>query len=263
MSGGLKISANIKSANNIKVTNNTNSDKNHPKIMVMIPTYNEKENIVHLMQSINALNVPNLHILVVDDNSPDGTWKLVKEYSKTHPHTHLLHRTKDKGRGLAGIAGFKFALSEGADIIVEMDADFSHHPKYIPKLLETIKTCDVVLGSRFVKGGKDLDRGFVRQTITYLARNLIRIILGISVYDCTSGFRCFRRKVIESIGLDDFISKGPEIVQEVLYNSYFKGFKIKEVPIVFMDRRQGESTLGIQAMIDGFIMVWKLRLRNI
>jgi dolichol-phosphate mannosyltransferase len=229
----------------------------------MVPTYNEKDNITSLMDAINLLNIPNLYIIVVDDNSPDGTWKIVSKYSENHKNTRLLHRTKDKGRGLAGIAGFKYALDEGADIIIEMDADFSHHPKYIPKLLDTIKNCDVVLGSRFVKGGKDLDRGFVRQTITFLARNLIKIILGINVYDCTSGYRCFRREVIENIGLDSFISKGPEIVQEVLYNSYFKGYKIKEIPIIFMDRRQGESSLGISAMVNGFIMVWKLRLRNI
>src|SRR3990167_9503485 len=151
------------------------------KTYVMIPTYNERENIGNLIREILNLKIPDLH--VVDDNSPDGTSEIVKNLSKEHPEVELLLRTTERGRGSAGIAGFKYALEQGADCVVEMDADFSHHPKYIPSFLEAIQEADMVIGSRFVGGGKDVNRGIVRRVITSLAGVYVRLLLGLRIKD--------------------------------------------------------------------------------
>src|SRR3972149_11551712 len=151
------------------------------KTYVMIPTYNERENIGNLIREILNLKISNLHIVVVDDNSPDCTSEIVKNLSKEHPEIELLFRTTGRGRGSAGIAGFKYALEHGADCVVEMDADFSHHPKYIPSFLEAIQEADMVIGSRVVAGGKDINRGIVRRVITSLAGVYVRIQLGLKI----------------------------------------------------------------------------------
>ena len=228
------------------------------KSIVIIPTYNEKENISNLIKDI--LKVKDIEILVVDDNSPDKTWNIVKNIAKKNKRVHLLLRTKNKGRGLAGVAGFKYAVKNNYDFILEMDADFSHNPKYIPDFLEKIKECDVVLGSRTIKGGKDFGRPMLRKLITRLANLYIRLILGIKVKDCNSGYRCFRKKVLESVNLDKIISKGPSIVQELLYKAHLKKFKIKEIPITFIERKIGSSKLGLKQLWKGYVMVLKLRL---
>jgi dolichol-phosphate mannosyltransferase len=225
------------------------------KTIVVVPTYNEKENIANLIKEI--LKVKDVDVLVVDDNSPDGTWKIVK--GMADKRVNLLLRTKNRGRGLAGIAGFKYAVENKYDYIIEMDADFSHDPKYIPDFLEKIKECDVVLGSRAVKGGKQVGRPLLRRLITRLANLYIRILLGLKVNDCNSGYRCFKRKVLESINLDTMISRGPSIVQEVLYKVRLKGFKIREIPIVFTEREEGSSKLGPYLLWKGYVMVLKLR----
>ncbi len=225
----------------------------------MIPTYNESENIVKLIQSIKQLKIPNLHILVADDNSPDKTWQLVENLRKKDKTIHILRRMKNKGRGLAGIAGFKEALNLGADAIIEMDADYSHHPKYIPSLLTGLKQADMTLGSRFVKGGNDGDRPLWRQFVTFGANMYIRLFLGIKVKDCNSGYRCYKRKVLEKINLNTMIAKGPDIVQEVLYRVHLKKFKILEVPISFEERKEGKSKLGMKHLYKGYLMVLKLK----
>jgi len=227
------------------------------KTLVMIPTYNEKENIAKLIEDVLKHKVD---ILVVDDNSPDGTWKIVKDIAKKNKRVHLLLRTKNKGRGFAGIAGFRYALKQGYNYIIEMDADLSHDPKYIPDFLKKIREADVVLGSRTIKGGDQTNRPMVRRMITKLANFYIRTILGLKVKDCNSGYRCFRRKVLESINLDKFISKGPSIVQETLYRVHLKRFRMKEIPIVFIERKTGSSKLGLKQLWKGYTMVLKLRL---
>jgi len=233
------------------------------KPFVMIPTYNEKENISNLINKILKLKIKNLHIVVADDNSPDGTWRIVQDISKRKKNVHLLLRKKDRGRGSGGKDGFIYCLKHGADIIVEMDADFSHDPKYIPALIEELKNADLVLGSRRVKGSREIGRGPIRRMITYFANLYIKLLLGLNVKDCNSGYRCFKRKVLEKIDLNRIESKGPAIVQEVLFKAHLKGFKIKEIPITFVNRTKGKSKLGIKQLAAGYFMVTKLKLQHL
>jgi len=233
------------------------------KPFVMIPTYNEKENIKNLIDEILKLKIKNLHIVVVDDSSPDGTWKAVQEISKKNKNVHLLLRKKGKGRGAAGKDGFVYCLRHGADVIIEMDADFSHNPKYIQLMLNELKNADLVLGSRRVEGGKEVGRSFLRRMITHIANLYISLMLGLKVKDCNSGFRCFKRKVLERIGVDKLESKGPSIVQEVLFKAHLKGFRIKEIPITFVNRTKGKSKLGIPQLAAGYFMVLKLKVQHL
>ncbi|TVM03321.1 MAG: dolichyl-phosphate beta-D-mannosyltransferase [Candidatus Brocadia sp. WS118] len=232
------------------------------KTYVMIPTYNERENIENLIREILNLKVPDIHIVVVDDNSPDGTSEAVKSASKAHPEVELLLRTTERGRGSAGIAGFKYALDHGADFVIEMDADFSHHPKYIPPMLETIQNADMVIGSRFISGGKDVNRGIIRKVITILAGIYVRVLLGLKIKDVSSGYRCFKRKVLEAIELDSMISTGPSIVSEVFYRAHLKGFSSKEIPIKFEDRTHGKTKLNYKILIKTLLMVLKFKRLN-
>ncbi|MFH1052979.1 MAG: polyprenol monophosphomannose synthase [Candidatus Woesearchaeota archaeon] len=226
------------------------------KSFVVVPTYNESENIQNLLNELIQFDI---EIVVVDDNSPDGTSGLVKVMQKKSKKIHLITRTTERGRGSAGIAGFKYALAKGADVAGEMDADYSHNPKYIPNMLERIKECDLVLGSRLVKGGKDIGRPLLRRIITILANLYIQIILGIKARDCNSGYRFFKRNVLETINLDKMVSQGPSIVQEMLYKTHLKGFKICEIPIEFVEREKGKSKLGFKQLYKGYIMVLKLK----
>lgn len=230
------------------------------RTLVSIPTYNEKDNIAELIKKLLKHNVD---ILVVDDNSPDGTWKIVEDIVKTEKNVKLLKRTDKRGRGTAGIAGFKYALEHGYEYIIEMDADFSHEPDEIPRFIEAIKSCDVVLGSRLMKGGKQIGRSLYRKAITFLANFYIRLILGLKIKDCNSGYRCFRRKVLSAINLDTITSTGPDIIQEILYKAYLKGFKIKEIPIVFTERKLGSSKLGMKHLYKGYIKVFSLKWEQI
>ena len=232
------------------------------KTYVMIPTYNERENIGNLIREILNLKISDLHVVVVDDNSPDGTSEIVKNLSKEHPEVELLLRTTGRGRGSAGIAGFKYALEHGADCVVEMDADFSHHPKYIPSFLEAIQEADMVIGSRFVGGGKDVNRGIVRRVITFLAGVYVRLLLGLRIKDVSSGYRCFKKKVLKAIELDSMISTGPSIVSEVFYRVHLKGFSIREIPIEFADRTHGETKLNYTILIKTLLMVLKFKRFN-
>ncbi len=229
------------------------------KTYIMIPTYNEKDNITNLINEILNLKIKNLHIVVVDDNSPDGTWKIVQDIAKKKKNVHLLLRKIKRGRGFAGKDGFIYCLKHGADIIIEMDADMSHNPKYIPLMLKELKNADLILGSRQLKGSKEIGRGIIRKLVTYLANLYIRVLLGLRVKDCNSGYRCFKRKVLETINLNKIQSKGPAIVQEVLFKVHLKGFKIKEIPITFVNRTKGKSKLGIPQLAAGYFMVTKLR----
>jgi len=229
----------------------------------MIPTYNEKENIGILINNILNLKIKNLHIVVADDFSPDGTWKIVQDISKNKKNVHLLLRKKNKGRGSGGRDGFIYCLNHGADIIVEMDADLSHNPKYIPLMIKELNNADLILGSRRVKGSKEIGRSFLRRFVTWGANLYITILLGIRVKDCNSGFRCFKRKVLESIKVEKLQSKGPAIVQEVLFKAHLNKFKIKEIPITFINRTKGKSKLGLKQLAIGYYMVMKLKMQHL
>ncbi len=231
------------------------------KIMVMIPTWNERGNITKLLDALMEVH-PSLIALVVDDNSPDKTADCVKAHPQFGKRVELLLRTKEKGRGKAGIEGFLKCLEENADLVIEMDADFSHHPRYIPDILKAMEEADVVLGSRAVSGGKETGRDMSRQGITWFANNYIRFFLGIKgIGDCTSGYRCFKREVLQQIRVEKMESVGASIVEEVLYACYKKGFRIKEVPIVFEDRFEGESTKTIGEYIDTALRIIKFRIK--
>jgi dolichol-phosphate mannosyltransferase len=237
------------------------------KTCIVIPTYNEAENIEELIREILALNIFGMSILVVDDDSPDGTGELAERLSKEDPRIKVLRR-KERGRGTAGIQGFKAALAlnhfgsglaDGADYVIEMDADFSHHPRYIPDLLKHIESNDVVIGSRFVKGGKDSDRGTARKIITLFAQNYIRRMLGLKVRDITSGYRCFRRGILERIDLDHMVSTGPSIVSEILYKCSLEGARMYETPITFMDRVKGHTKLNLAILLKTLYMVYRFK----
>ena len=232
------------------------------KPFIMIPTYNEKENIKNLIDRILELKIRNLHIVVVDDNSPDGTWKIIREISGKNRNIHLLLRKKGRGRGSAGRDGFAYCLKNGADAVVEMDADMSHNPKYIPLMINELKNADLVLGSRRVAGSKEVGRSMLRRFVTWGANLYIRLMLGLKAKDCNSGFRCFKREVLEKINIEKLESKGPAIVQEVLFKAHLKGFRIKEIPITFVDRTKGKSKLGLPQLAAGYFMVLKLKMSS-
>lgn len=232
------------------------------KAVVMIPTYNERENIEDLITEILALDVDmNLSVVVADDNSPDGTGLVVQKMSESDNRIFPLIRTKRRGRGAGGIDGFKEALKLSPDWIVEMDGDFSHQPKHIPALLATCAHYDLVIGSRFVKGGKDQDRNIVRRIITIFVRSFIRHKFRIPVRDVSSGFRCFKREVLEAIDLDDLISVNPSIVLEILYKAFLLDFSIKEVPIEFIDRTRGKTKLNFPILLDTLVMALLFKKR--
>jgi dolichol-phosphate mannosyltransferase len=229
---------------------------------VMIPTYNESGNIGTLLEQLLALKISGhtINILVVDDKSPDGTAQIVEKFAAKDSRVKLLVRTNERGRGSAGIAGFKTAMKAKSDYIIEMDADFSHDPKYIPAMLAAADGgADLVTGSRYVAGGSDPDRTAARKILSALAGFYVRTILGLKVKDPTGGFRLYRREVLETIDLDHLLSLGPSIVLETLFKTSVKGFRIAEVPIVFLDRKVGVSKLSGGYLKECLAMVVKMR----
>lgn len=227
--------------------------------LVIIPTYNERENIEELIKRLLNLN-SDISVLVVDDNSPDGTGRLLNNIIKDQPRLSVIHRFGCRGRGLAEVAGFKYAISSKAKYVIEMDADFSHDPAYIPLLLEEINDCDVVVGSRMVEGGSIVGRGFLRNALSLAAQYLIRIMLRLDIRDSTSGFRCFRRHCLESIDWNKIISCGPSIIEEIAYYLRKKGFRFKEVPIMFKNRQRGRSKLNLSEALGVFFTLVRVRL---
>lgn len=228
------------------------------EIMAMIPTYNEATNVKQMIEDVLNCGA-DTEVLIVDDMSPDGTYKIVEEISKTNPKVHLLLRKEKKGRGYAGKDGFKKALEMGAKYIVEMDGDGSHSPKYIPGMREMINDCDVVVGSRYIKGGKDEKRSLFRQMVSNPSRWYLSFILGVKIKDATSGYRMFKREVLEAF-VDNLKANDPFIVSEVLYYIKKNKFTVKEYPIEFLSRMSGESKLRPWTMIKYLFKVLKLRI---
>jgi dolichol-phosphate mannosyltransferase len=230
------------------------------RVTVLIPTYNEKENIEELIHEILNLSLNfDLTVLVADDKCPDGTGEIVQKIAQKDKRVHVLIRKKRRGRGAGGIEGFKTALRLDPDYVIEMDGDFSHQPRFIPLLLEYSEKYDLVIGSRFVKGGKDLERNFIRKLITFLVRKFIKRQFRIPIKDVSSGFRCFKKEVLEKIDLDDLISVGPSVVLEILYKVYLMNFEIGEVPIVFIDRKRGKTKLSLLTLMETLIMALKFK----
>ena len=227
--------------------------------LVIVPTYNERENLEPITTAILAAD-PRLDVMVVDDNSPDGTGQLADELAKKQPRLTVYHREKKEGLGRAYIAAFKRALIDPYEYIFEMDADFSHDPKYLPAFLAAMdEGADVVLGSRRVAGGGTVNWGLSRQAISAGGSLYARSVLGIDVADLTGGFKCFRRAVLEQLELDTVKSSGYGFQIELTYRALRKGFRVKEIPIVFEDRRVGKSKMSRKIFLEALSMVWRLR----
>jgi dolichol-phosphate mannosyltransferase len=231
-------------------------------VLVIVPTYNEKENIGLLIPEIKGL-LPEVNILVVDDNSPDGTSAYVKEIARAHEGIFVLDRPAKEGLGKAYISGFRWALAHSYQYILEMDADFSHDPKYLPDFLKAIEECDLVIGSRYVKGVNVVNWPMSRLLLSYFANIVTRVITGVPVRDCTAGFKCFRRQVLERINLDKIDSSGYSFQIEVNYMAWKNGFRIREIPIVFTDRRRGVSKMSTKIVREALILLWKLRFLSL
>jgi dolichol-phosphate mannosyltransferase len=226
---------------------------------IVIPTYNERDNLQELVTQLVALPGEDLNIIVVDDNSPDGTGALADELARTDSRVHALHRPAKLGLGTAYIAGFRRALVLGAERIMTMDADFSHHPRYVPSLIQVSRTCHLVIGSRYVDGGGTRSCGLARRALSHGANTFARVTLGLKARDCTAGFRCYRREVLESIDLGQVFSDGYSFLIEMLFKVQTCGFQIGEVPILFEDRRQGKSKISRQEIIKAAYTVLRLR----
>jgi dolichol-phosphate mannosyltransferase len=231
--------------------------------LVVVPTYNECQNIERLVGELFALPV-DLHVLVVDDNSPDGTGTIVKEWSAREPRLHTLHRSGKLGLGGAYITGFRWALANtDARFIFEMDADFSHDPRALPQFLERIRDADLVVGSRYVRGVTVVNWPLSRLFLSITANSYTRIVTGMPLHDATGGFKCFRRAVIEALPLDRIKSDGYSFQIEMNFHTWKRGFRIVEMPIIFTDRLVGQSKMSRRIVWEAAWMVWKLRLASI
>jgi len=229
------------------------------KAIVVIPTYNESKNIVRIIDKIFSVH-DEIDILVVDDNSPDGTGKLVKDKMQVSDRIHIIEREGKMGLGTAYLAGFKYAIEKGYDYIMEMDADFSHNPEEIPNFLKYIQEYDVVLGSRYIKGVNVVNWPLKRLLLSYFANLYTRIITGMDVKDATGGFKCFRATALSKINFDEVKSNGYSFQIEMTYRLWKKGAKVKEIPIIFVDRLEGESKMSKKIVYEAIFMVWKLKL---
>ena len=227
--------------------------------IIVTPTYNERKNIEELLNTIFTID-SNYHVLVVDDNSPDDTGAIVKELQSNYSNLHLLSRVKKQGLGSAYVAGFKYALKGNYDKIVQMDADMSHDPKDVVSLISELDNSDVVIGSRYISGINVVNWPIRRLIISYGANIYTRLVTGLPVKDATGGFKCWKREVLESLDLDNVRSQGYSFQIEMTYRAWLQNFKIKEVPIIFVDRTIGESKMDRSVMLEAAIMIPRLRL---
>lgn len=229
--------------------------------LVVVPTYNERENLPRLAQRILALPLA-VDLLVVDDDSPDGTGRLADELAAQHPNIHVLHRKEKNGLGRAYVAGFKWALERDYRFIFEMDGDFSHNPDDIPMFLEAARDADLVLGSRYLGGIRIINWPLSRLMLSKSAATYVRLITGMPFTDPTGGFKCFRRRALEAVGLDEIRSNGYSFQIETTHRLWRQGFKIVEVPIIFTEREKGHSKMTGHIVREAFFMVWRLWLQN-
>ena len=240
------------------------------KAAVMIPTFNEAGNLTSLVDRILSLqNSPELKrsgvdsilMVIVDDNSPDGTGAMADALSAQHPGSiHVIHRT-ERGRGSAGIAGFKYILTQDIDYILEMDADLSHDPADIPRLIAVANDYDIAIGSRRVRGGSMGSRNLYRMGVTTGASLYARMMLGWDIKEWHSGYKCYRKKVLAALDFDKFLSQGYSIGMETVYRAVKKGYTVKEIPIIFRERTQGYSKFSVKEILVYFKMVWKIRFQ--
>lgn len=229
------------------------------KALVIIPTYNERDNIIRIIDAALAQD-DRIEVLVVDDGSPDGTGDAVREREGMDSRVHLLSRERKLGLGTAYVAGFRWALKRDYEYIFEMDADFSHDPSHLPQFLESIKDADLVLGSRYREGKVTVvNWPMARLILSYSANLYARFVTGLPLYDATGGFKCFRRRVLQAIDLSDVRSNGYAFQIEMSFRAWHQGFRIVEIPIVFVDRTEGESKMSKKIVREAIWMVWRLR----
>lgn len=229
------------------------------RALVIVPTYNERDTIRRIIDAVLAQG-PSMEILVVDDGSPDGTGDIVDEVAEVNRRVHVLHRPKKMGLGTAYLAGFRWALERDYEFVFEMDADFSHDPNHLPIFLEAATDADLVLGSRYRQGKVTVVNWPIsRLMLSYAANIYARAVTGVPLYDATGGFKCFRRRVLEAIPLDDVKSNGYAFQIEMSFRAWRKGFRIVEIPIVFVDRTEGQSKMSRRIVLEAIWMVWRLR----
>jgi dolichol-phosphate mannosyltransferase len=229
------------------------------RALLCLPTYDERENLAPMVEAILAA-VPQVEVLVIDDNSPDGTGRLADEIAAREPRVQVLHRAGKEGLGRAYLAGFAWALARDYGLVLEMDCDFSHHPSYLPGMLAAAEEADLVLGSRYVEGGGTVNWGLLRKLISRGGSLYARTILGLRVRDLTGGFKCFRREVLEAIDLPSVECTGYAFQIELTYRAARRGFKVREIPIVFADRRVGHSKMSRRIVLEAICKVWSIRL---
>ena len=234
----------------------------NPRALVVTPTYNERENIEPMLEKLLALPY-GLDVLIVDDNSPDGTAALVEEWQKKSERVHLIRRPGKMGLGSAYRDGFRYALQHGAEYIFEMDADFSHDPDAIGEFLRAAQDADIVLGSRYLHGVTVVNWPLSRLILSYSANVYTRIITGLPLADATGGYKCFRRRALEGIRLDRVKSEGYSFQIEMSFRCWKRGFRIKEIPILFVDRRAGVSKMSRKIIWEAAGLVWRLRLLDL
>lgn len=239
-----------------------NAMPDKPRAVLVLPTYNERENLPLLVAAIQALPNP-IQILVVDDNSPDGTGALADQLAATHPTVQVIHRPGKLGLGTAYTTGFQAALARGAELILTMDADFSHDPKYLPALLAASGRFDLVIGSRYIPGGGVQDWGPERQALSRGANMAAHRVLGLKARDCTAGFRCYRRAVLEAINPATIRADGYSYLIEMLFRCQRAGFSIGETPIIFVDRRLGRSKISQRELVKAAFTVLRLGYRRL
>ncbi len=229
--------------------------------LICLPTYNERENLESMVAALRRLDLDDLHMLVIDDNSPDGTGQIADRLAGEDDRVHVLHREHKEGLGPAYLAGFRRALELGADLVFEMDCDFSHNPEDVPRLAAAAEDADLVLGSRYVQGGGTRNWGFVRRFISRGGSLYAQVLLQLGVRDLTGGFKCYRREVLETIDLDDISSLGYAFQIETTYRTLRAGFRVVEVPITFADREVGGSKMSKSIVLEAIWKVPILRLR--
>jgi dolichol-phosphate mannosyltransferase len=229
------------------------------KALLCLPTYDERENLAPMIDAILAA-VPQVDVLVIDDNSPDGTGRLADEIAAREARVRVLHRAGKEGLGRAYLAGFAWALDRDYGLVLEMDCDFSHDPSYLPGMLAAAEEADLVLGSRYVEGGGTVNWGLLRKLISRGGSFYARTILGLSVRDLTGGFKCFRREVLEAIDLPSVECTGYAFQIELTYRAARRGFRVREIPIVFADRRVGHSKMSRRIVLEAIRKVWSIRL---
>ena len=232
-----------------------------PKILVCIPTYNEIESVERIVPKIFSM-AEGIEILIIDDNSPDKTGEKVEEMMTSNSKIHLIKRPGKMGLGTAYVEGFKYAIENNFDLVFEMDADFSHDPEAIPSFLETIKENDLVIGSRYSNGVNVVYWPMKRLLLSYFANVYTKVITGMKIHDATGGYKCYRIEVLKSIDLNKIKSNGYSFQIEMTFKAWKKGFRIKEIPIVFRDRLAGTSKMNKTIVYEAVFMVWKLRFRS-